>query len=109
MRFYGLRASHPTKIKERTTLLVKIQQRKAKRPYLNSKNIYLYDRRTVCIIKEHHLLSEPFLKQKLNETVRVENGSLIIVLTPKQQPNTQSSQAFPSRGTLQKRPPQHEL
>jgi hypothetical protein len=63
--------------------MVKIQQRIAPRPYMKNKRVYNYERRNVSIIKEFHSVSDPFLKQELLEKVIVQNGSLVIVLTPK--------------------------
>jgi hypothetical protein len=63
--------------------LVKLQRRIAKKPYLNSKRIYRYEREQVTIIQKYHVTSKPFREQNLEEKVWVENGSLIIKLTPK--------------------------
>ena len=63
--------------------LVKLQRRTAKKPYLNNKRIYHYEREHVTIIKKYHLTSKPFREQDLDEQVWVENGSLMIKLTPK--------------------------
>jgi hypothetical protein len=75
--------------------MVRIQQRIAKRRYLNSKRIYHYSRQSVSIIKKFHPVSAPFLKQDLDENVTVQNSSLKIMLTPKkhpaQRPNARAS------------------
>jgi hypothetical protein len=63
--------------------LVKIQQRIAPRNYLKGKGKYNYERRNVSVIKRYHPVSNPFLKQELDEKVMVHTGSLVIVLTPK--------------------------
>jgi hypothetical protein len=63
--------------------MVKIQRRTSKKPYLNSKHIYNYEREQVTIIKKYHSTSKPFRGQDLEEEVWVQNGSLIIKLTPK--------------------------
>jgi hypothetical protein len=54
-----------------------------RRPYLNSKRLYHYSRQSVSIVKKFHSVSAPFLKQDLKQNVTVQNGSLVIVLTPK--------------------------
>ena len=64
--------------------MVKIQTRHAKKPYLNSKRVYSYDREHVTIIQKYHPTSKPFHDQELEETVWAENGSLMIKLTPKE-------------------------
>jgi hypothetical protein len=66
--------------------MVKIQRRTSKKPYLNNKNIYKYEREQVTIIKKYHSTSKPFRGQDLEEEVWVQNGSLIIKLTPKEPP-----------------------
>jgi hypothetical protein len=66
--------------------MVRIQKRIAKRRYLNSKRIYRYEREQVAILKKYHLTSEPFLEQDLEQNVTVQNGSLVIKLTPKKRP-----------------------
>ncbi len=53
---------------------------------MNKKGIYRYNRQNVCIAKVFHSLSNPFLKQELEEDVKVEKGSLVITLTPKTAP-----------------------
>ena len=63
--------------------MVRIQRRKAKKTYLNSKRVYSYEREQVTIIKKYHQTSKPFREQDLDETVWVQNGSLMIKLTPK--------------------------
>jgi hypothetical protein len=63
--------------------MVKIQRRQAKKPYLNNKNIYNYPREHVTIIKEYHWASAAFHDKDLDQKVWVENGSLLIKLTPK--------------------------
>jgi hypothetical protein len=63
--------------------MVRIQQRIAPRSYLKGKRIYNYERRNVSIIKRYHPVSDPFLKQELDEKVTVQEGALVIVLTPK--------------------------
>jgi hypothetical protein len=65
---------------------VKIQTRQAKKPYLNSKRIYNYERELVTIIKKYHKTSKHFHDKELGEAVWVENGSLMIKLTPKEDP-----------------------
>jgi hypothetical protein len=50
---------------------------------MNKKGIYHYNRQNVCIVKVFHNLSSPFLKQELEEDVKVEKGSLVITLTPR--------------------------
>jgi hypothetical protein len=71
------------KARERTTVMVRIQQRTASKPYMRGKRIYRNDRRNVAIIREFHEITDAFLKQDLAEEVTVQNGSLVIVLTPK--------------------------
>ena len=66
--------------------MVRIHERKTKRPCKNSKSISHKVRQNVCITKKNHSLTKPFLKQDLDEAVTVENGSLIIKLTPKIRP-----------------------
>ncbi len=63
--------------------MVRIQQRSARKPYMRGKRVYSYDRRNVTIIKKFHSISSPFLELELTETVTVQNGSLVIVLSPK--------------------------
>ena len=62
--------------------MVKIQTRTAKKPYLHNKRVYNYEREHVTIIKKYHSATAPFLKQDLEEKVWVQNGSLMIKLTP---------------------------
>jgi hypothetical protein len=66
--------------------MVKIQQRTAKKRYLNNKRVYNYGREHVTIIKKYQSATAPFLKQDLEEKVWVQNGSLMIKLTPKETP-----------------------
>ncbi len=66
--------------------MVKIQQRIAEKPYLKGKRVYRCERRNVTIIGTFHPLTDAFLKQDLTETVAVQDGSLVIRLTPKQLP-----------------------
>jgi ribosomal protein L25 (general stress protein Ctc) len=63
--------------------MVKIQTRQAKKNYLKGKNVYDYGREQVTITKKYHQTSKHFHDQELDETVWVENGSLMIKLTPK--------------------------
>jgi hypothetical protein len=63
--------------------MVRIQQRTASKPYMRGKRIYRYDRRNVTIIRKFHGVTDAFLEQELTEKVTVQNGSLVIVLTPK--------------------------
>jgi hypothetical protein len=63
--------------------MVKIQRRTSKKPYLNSKRVYNYEREQVTIIKKYHPTSKPFRGQDLEEEVWVQNDSLMIKLTPK--------------------------
>ncbi len=63
--------------------MVKIQQRTARKSYLRGKRVYRHDRRSITITKEFHTITDDFLELELTETVRVHNGSLVIVLTPK--------------------------
>jgi hypothetical protein len=63
--------------------MVRIQQRTARKLYMRGKRVYRYDRRNVAIIKKFHSISDPFLKQELTETVTVQKGSLVIVLSPR--------------------------
>lgn len=64
--------------------MVKIQKRQGKKPYLNSKRVYSYGREQITIIQKYHPTSKLFHDQELDETVWVENGSLMIKLTPKE-------------------------
>jgi hypothetical protein len=68
---------------EDSAAMVRIHQRTAKRPYLNSKRLYHYSRQSVSIVKKFHTVSAPFLKLDLEQKVLAQNGSLVIVLTPK--------------------------
>jgi hypothetical protein len=63
--------------------MVRIQQRAARKPYMRGKRVYRYERRNVAILKKFHSVSEGFLKEDLDERVTVQNGSLIIVLSPR--------------------------
>ena len=63
--------------------MVRIQQRQAKRAYMKGKNIYQYDRRNVALLKKFHSATDAFLNQDLDEQVSVQNGALVIILTPK--------------------------
>jgi len=71
--------------------MVRIQQRISKRPYLKSKLIYRYTRQSVSIVKRFHSVSAPFLKRDLEQNVKVQDGSLIIVLTPKTVPTERAN------------------
>jgi len=71
--------------------MVRIQQRISKRPYLKSKRIYRYTRQSVSIVKRFHSVSAPFLKRDLEQNVKVQDGSLIIVLTPKTVPTERAN------------------
>lgn len=62
---------------------VRIQQRTARRAYMRGKRVHNYDRRSITITRKFHPVTDAFLKLDLTETVFVQNGSLIIVLTPK--------------------------
>jgi hypothetical protein len=75
--------------------MVRIQQRIAKRRYLNSKRIYHYNRQSVSIIKKFHPVSTPFLKQDLEQNVTVQNSSLKIMLTPKNRLQNAPTQELP--------------
>ena len=78
--------------------MMKIQRRQVKKPNFNSKRIYHYTRENIAIIKKYHLISSAFHNKDLTQTVWVENGSLMIKLTPKKenlivnQESTESSQ-----------------
>ncbi|MGE5638216.1 MAG: hypothetical protein ACM3WQ_05870 [Chloroflexota bacterium] len=68
--------------------MVKIQQQRVEKSYLNGKTIYHYNRRNICIIKKYHRISDAFLNQELNESVTIQNGALVITLTPRSEPTT---------------------
>ena len=63
--------------------MVRIQQRIARKSYMRGKRVYHYDRRNVTIIRRFHSVSDAFLKLDLTETVTVQNGCLVIMLSPK--------------------------
>ncbi len=63
--------------------MVRIQQRTALKRYMRGKRVYRYDRRNITITKEFHTMTDSFLDQELAETAFVQEGSLVIVLTPK--------------------------
>ena len=67
--------------------MVKIQRRQAKKTYLNRKNVYNYAREHVTIIKKYHSTTAAFHDKDLDQKVWVENGSLMIKLTPKKAPD----------------------
>jgi len=66
--------------------MVKIQRRTSQKPYPRGKRLYHYEREQLTIIKKYHSTSKPFRGQDLEEKVWVQNGSLMIKLTPKETP-----------------------
>lgn len=66
--------------------MVRIQSQIVKVSYLKGKRLYHYKRQSLCIVKRFHSISAPFLQQDIEEDVTVQNGSLIITLTPKNRP-----------------------
>jgi len=62
--------------------LVRIQQRLSRKRYLNSKRVYEYERVSLNIPRKYHEIIKPFLEQDFDVNVTVENGSLVITLSP---------------------------
>jgi len=63
------------------TDLVRIQRRVSKKHYLNTKRTYEYERLSIDIPKFHKAI-EPLLKQDFDIEVKLENASVILILTP---------------------------
>ena len=64
------------------TDLVRIQRRVSKKHYLKTKRTYKYERLSLDIPKKYHKTIEPLLKQDLDLAVKLENDSVILILTP---------------------------
>ncbi len=63
--------------------MVKIQTRKAKKSYLNDKSIYTYRRDTLTLMQKFHQTTKLFYHKEMDETIWVEDGCLMIRLSPK--------------------------
>jgi hypothetical protein len=50
---------------------------------MKGKCVYRYDRINVAILKKFHSVIRAFLKEDLDEHVIVQNGSIVIILSPR--------------------------
>jgi hypothetical protein len=64
------------------TDLVRIQRRVSKKRYLKTKRTYEYQRLSLDIPKKYHKTIAPLLNQDFDVNVRLEEGSVILTLTP---------------------------
>ena len=64
------------------TDLVRIQRRVSKKHYLKTKRTYEYERLSLDIPKKFHEAIVPLLKQDFDVEVKLENDSVILILTP---------------------------
>ena len=62
--------------------LVRNQRRVSRKRYLNSKRTYEYERMSVHVPRSYHEIIKPLLKQDFDMNVTVENGTLVITLSP---------------------------
>ena len=62
--------------------MVRLQKRLARKRYLNSKRMYEYERISLSIPKMFHETIQLYLEQDLDLEVTIENGSLILTLSP---------------------------
>jgi hypothetical protein len=64
--------------------LVRIQRRVSKKLYLKAKRTYEYERIFLDIPSKFHGIIKPLLKQDFNVTVAIEEGRVIVTLTPRE-------------------------
>jgi hypothetical protein len=74
--------------------LVRIQRRVSRKRYLNSKRVYEYERVSLHIPRKYHETIKPFLDKDWQMEIVVQNGSLIIMLLPKNPSEIRSLKAF---------------
>jgi hypothetical protein len=65
-------------------ILVRIQRRVSKKQYLKTKHTYEYERLSLDIPKKYHKTIAPLLKQDFDVDARLEKGSIILALTPRE-------------------------
>ena len=79
--------------------MVRIQCRVSRKRYLDSKQVYEYERMSLHIPRRFHNKVKPFLKQDLDMQVTTKEDSLIITLTPQKRFSTPKT---PPKNSLRK-------
>ena len=63
--------------------MVRLQRRIAKKQYLNSKRVYVYERISLNIPKMHHRILASLLDRDFDFSIRLENEVITITLSSK--------------------------